>query len=195
MSDHVDVDICWYVIRYSNNFISIISSAALSPDAIENIEEYLYQASSYPEAVQFWQWYMSKQYNVLVRDTYVKLWRGGEKLTCKRNKTVLNYKYNSKFPVLYAHLESRVIGRIEYNLYNQKTVEIDLFWIEVRYRHQGYGRQLLEKFISICEKNDIYNIRLMTIDEYQSAIHLYLKVGFIVTENIGGCIYMEKILK
>lgn len=110
---------------------------------------------------------------------------------------MLEYRYNADQPTsIVIEKNGMKIGKIEYVLHSRRWVEIELFDLEDRYHGQGYGQEALKKFFKICEQSGIVKITLETLDypDFDAAVHIYKKYGFVTKSRKDDWIYMEKTL-
>lgn len=83
-------------------------------------------------------------------------------------------EYNPFAKVLIYKEKNQIIGYIYYSdIYDR--AEINQFEIELSHRNCGKGRKLLNKMLSLVDKNITLEVRIDNL----SAIHLYKSVGFV----------------
>lgn len=62
------------------------------------------------------------------------------------------------------------------------------------FRHQGFATQMLEKLEDIARQKGYTKLYLETNQDWDSAIQLYLKLGYQMAENKGNCFYFTKFI-
>lgn len=96
-------------------------------------------------------------------------------------------------PSYVARHNGHVLGFINYENITDNHVNIALFAVAPEHCKQGYGQQLLQRFIDECKSKHICTISLQVSANNNQAIKLYEKYGFRhnVCESIGKMLCYE----
>jgi len=96
---------------------------------------------------------------------------------------------NSKIVALIAEDKHKVVGYLlgEFKnlpyLVNPNVAHISNFGVCKNMRHQGIGKQLMDRFFELCRENNVEEIRLGVYNKNVSAYRFYEKYGFKPTEQ------------
>ena len=92
-----------------------------------------------------------------------------EQFTADLNSATTNY--------LFLEVQEELVGFISYRQILDE-VEIDEVLIFKEYQHQGFGYQLMQKFLKVAFEKQVQTIFLEVRQSNLPAIHLYEKCGF-----------------
>ncbi len=92
-----------------------------------------------------------------------------EQFTADLNSAMTNY--------LFLEVQEELVGFISYRQILDE-VEIDEVLIFKEYQHQGFGYQLMQKFLKVAFEKQVQTIFLEVRQSNLPAIHLYEKCGF-----------------
>jgi GNAT superfamily N-acetyltransferase len=91
-----------------------------------------------------------------------------------------------------------IVGGINAIAYAWRIIFVNVLWIDQRYRHGGYGTQLLQQVEAVAKKVGCHLIHLDTFD-FQ-AKDFYLKHGYEIFGELDDCpaghkrFYLKKVL-
>ena len=67
---------------------------------------------------------------------------------------------------------------VQWSTDTTKAMYMDRLGVNIKYMRQGYGTQMVKKFMELSKENDANYMRLFVVDINTPAINLYLKNGF-----------------
>ena len=82
-----------------------------------------------------------------------------------------------------AEIEGRIVGAVAIVGRPDQTAQLRWFLVHPEARGHGIGKKLLHEAIAFCRQKRYKSVFLWTISELQTAAHLYLQVGFLLTEQ------------
>lgn len=113
----------------------------------------------------------------------------------------LENKYTGHNGTLLAALNDKkeVIGCVAYHRLDKRRCEMKRLYVKPNYRQMHVGDRLVETLIDQAKEDGYQQILLDTIKPLQTAIHLYQKHGFMMTDAyyynpMDDVIYMKKVL-
>lgn len=109
--------------------------------------------------------------------------------------TIDNYIKNGGNCWIALNNEDKVIGTISLRKIDGITAEVKYLYIKKEERRKGISSFLIDALMDFAQKNNFQKLQLDTYEEFQAAIKLYKKIGFIVKEKTENRYIMEKWLK
>jgi len=91
--------------------------------------------------------------------------------------------------------EDQIIGSIAIVGHSKLEAQLRWFFVYPNYQGLGLGKELLKKAIQFCRDNEFKAIFLWTTNELSTAIHLYLKFGFVKTEEKAHKIWGKTVVE
>lgn len=81
-----------------------------------------------------------------------------------------------------AEVDGEIVGSIAITKSSDKLAQLRWFVLDENYQGMGIGKQLMEKVINFCKKQDYQRIFLWTVNILGAARHLYKKYNFKLIE-------------
>ncbi len=99
--------------------------------------------------------------------------------------------------LIVAYHQNKAIGCVALHKHNQTRCEMKRLFVKKEYRHLQIGYQLIQKIISLAQKDGYQEMVLDTILPLQKAIHLYHHFGFYEIDAyydnpMDDVVYMKK---
>jgi len=91
--------------------------------------------------------------------------------------------------------ENQIIGSIAIVGHSKLEAQLRWFFVHPNYQGLGLGKYLLNETIQFCKKQEFKVIFLWTTIELKTAIHLYLKFGFVKTEENSHKIWGKTVIE
>jgi putative acetyltransferase len=110
----------------------------------------------------------------------------------------IDMQYNKpKGALLLVYHEDHVIGCAGLRALNSDTAELKRMFVQVAFRGNKIGEQILDRMIEIAKERNYKSIRLDTLQSMTPALNLYRSYGFYDIpayryNPIEGPVYMEK---
>lgn len=109
------------------------------------------------------------------------------------------YAYGQGVLLAAINNDQEVIGCVAYHRLSEKCCEMKRLYVKPNYRQMHIGDKLVETLIEQAKEDGYQEMVLDTIKPLQTAIHLYQKHGFMMTEAyyynpMDDVIYMKKVL-
>ena len=109
-------------------------------------------------------------------------------------KFVQSYNPNSD-KIWIMEEENQIIGSIAIVGHSKLEAQLRWFFVHPNYQGLGLGKYLLNETIQFCKKQEFKVIFLWTTSELKTAIHLYLKFGFVKTEENSHKIWGKTVIE
>lgn len=77
---------------------------------------------------------------------------------------------------------------------DDKTIKLNSFYVDQKYRYQKIGSKLFSKFEQFAKQNGFSQVILCTYKQYEKAWHFYCKRGFYLYEKDGHELWCKKII-
>lgn len=108
------------------------------------------------------------------------------------HKLVQKYKKgNNKF-LIALNSKNEIIGTCGGLQVSDKTIKMNCFYVDFKYRNIGIGKKLYDLFFKFVEKENYKTIILCTFKEFDIAIKFYEKRGFELYETIENEFWYKK---
>lgn len=109
------------------------------------------------------------------------------------------YAYGQGVLLAAINNDQEVIGCVAYHRLSEKCCEMKRLYVKPNYRQMHIGDKLVETLIEQAKEDGYQEMVLDKIKPLQTAIHLYQKHGFMMTEAyyynpMDDVIYMKKVL-
>lgn len=110
------------------------------------------------------------------------------------HKLVEKYKTgNNKFWIA-LNQENKIVGTCGGLQQADKTIKMNCFYIDSKYRSSGIGNKLYDLFLEFAKKERYEEIILCTYKEFDIAIKFYEKRGFELHETIEDELWYKKLI-
>lgn len=93
-----------------------------------------------------------------------------------------NYDANRDYVWVCEH-DERIVGFLLLVHRENNAAQLKNFYLEPEFRGIGLGKKLMEQFISVLKTNGYTSSYLWTTNEQQTAVALYERHGYVLTEE------------
>lgn len=88
--------------------------------------------------------------------------------------------------------ENQIIGTCGALQVDEKTIKMNCFYVDIKYRNCGIGNKLYDLFLEFVKKENYKTIILCTFKEFDIAIKFYEKNGFKLYETTEDEFWYKK---
>ena len=107
-------------------------------------------------------------------------------------KLVEKYKTGKNKFWIARDLKGKIIGTCGGLQESETVIKMNCFYIKNEYRNLGLGQKFYDLFMEFVRKENYKTIKLCTYKEFDKAIKLYEKRGFILYEKIDNELWYTK---